>query len=361
MRILHLESGRQLFGGARQVLQLQAGLAPLGVAGTLVCPAGSAVGLAAAAQGLEVVTIPLGGDLDFGSVSRLRQVLRRLQPDLLHVHSRRGADFFGALAAAATGTPALLTRRVDDPAVPLLGAAMYRRYHGVVGISRAVVAQLAAAGVPPHRVTRIPSAVDVAHWHPTWSDARFRQEFGLPAAGPVCAAVTQFIPRKDPRLLLAAWNLVRQQWPDARLLLFGSGGQEARLRRLAGPGVVFAGFRPDLPHFLGHVDLLLHAARREGLGLALLEAQAAGVPVVAAAVGGVVEAVEHGRTGLLVPVGDAAALAAAVLALLGDPARRRALGAAGRERVVREFSPAAMAGAYRSLYQDTLATVTTPA
>lgn len=354
MHVLHLETGRRLYGGARQVLLLMAGLEAEGVKGTLVCPADSEVGPAAWELGLDVVTMPVGGDLDVTAVVRLGQVIRERRPDLVHAHSRRGADFFGGLAAVLAGLPAVLTRRVDNPDTPLVGALKYRAYDRIVAISGAVAAQLRAEGVPAAKIRRIPSAVDPAACQPTWTAERFRAEFGLEPGQRTCAVVAQLIPRKGHRLLLEAWPMVRNHCPDARLLLFGTGPLEAELKARPdlGATVIFAGYRPDLREYLGHVDLLLHPALREGLGVSLLEAQAAGVPVVGFLAGGVPEAVVDGTTGVLVDPGNGAALAEAASRLLDQPNLRARLGAAGRARVAARFSPGAMTAAYLSLYRE---------
>ncbi len=125
--------------------------------------------------------------------------------------------------------------------------------------------------------------------------------------------------------------------------MFGRGPQEAALREQAQrlgieSSVRFAGFRADLLEFLGHADLLVHPALREGLGICLLEAQAAGVPVVASHAGGIPEAVADGLTGMLVPPARPDELAAALVDLLGDAGKRHQLGAAGPDWVARNFS-----------------------
>ena len=171
------------------------------------------------------------------------------------------------------------------------------------------------------------------------------------------AIVAQLIPRKGHALFLKAWPLIRAQCPDARLLIFGSGPLEAELKSRTGWGgtTSFCGFRADLREFLGHLDLLVHPALHEGLGVSLLEAQAAGVAIVAFAAGGVPEVVVDGETGLLAPAGAAAALAAAVIRLLGDPNLRQQLGAAGRNRVQSRFGPLQMVDSYLALYRQLLA------
>ena len=99
MRVLHLEAGKNLYGGAGQALTLMRGLARRHIASALVCPPDSEVAAVGRAQGLEVIAVPMSGDLDLGFIGRFRRVIDQLNPDLVHVHSRRGADTLGGLAA----------------------------------------------------------------------------------------------------------------------------------------------------------------------------------------------------------------------------------------------------------------------
>jgi glycosyltransferase involved in cell wall biosynthesis len=153
-------------------------------------------------------------------------------------------------------------------------------------------------------------------------------------------------------------ELVRE-WPQLRVVCFGRGPLEAPLRaELAARGlarhVVLAGFRADLPLLVPGLDVLVHPASREGLGLALLEAASAGVPVVACAVGGVPDVVVDGETGALVARDDAAAFGQALHALLASPAERRRLGAGARRHVERKFDTARLVAAHHSLYARVL-------
>ena len=389
MKTLHLETGRHLYGGPRQVLLLLDGLKKRGVEAMLACPTGSAIADAATAAGHEVITHDIGGDLDVSAISFLSRTIERRKPDLLHAHSRRGADFFGGLAATIARIPAVLTRRVDNPDTPVVGSLKYLAYERVVAISEAVRAQLERQGVTPAKLRTIRSSIDAAACQPIWTREQFLAAFNLQPGNRVVAVVAQLIPRKGHALLLEAWPQILARCPDARLLVFGRGPLEAELRSQAGrpglqlvttaPGkgsppadadppspatsITFAGFRPDLRAFLGRLDLLVHPATREGLGVGVLEAQAAGVPVVALNAGGVPEVVVDGVTGLLVAPGDPATppaalatrLAAAVSHLLDDPGRRRQLGTAAAARIRTEFSPDRMVEDYIALYREVLA------
>lgn len=358
MRIAHIEAGQHLYGGPTQVLYLLAGLHARGVENVLVCAAGGE--LASAAQGLaDVVALPMRGAFDVTLAGRLRRVLTDVRLDLAHAHSRRGADVWGGVAAALARVPAVLTRRVDSREPSVVARLKYLPYRRVVALSRAIDSQLRACGVPPQRIVRIPSAVDGARYRPDrQARVRVREVFRFPYDVLVVGVVAQLIPRKGhARLFRILPELVRRE-QRLRVVCFGRGPLEARLRaalrasNLEG-NVILAGFRPDLAELLPGLDVLVHPAEREGLGVAILEAASCGVPVVATSVGGVKDVLEHGRTGWLVDPDDAA-LAAGIARLLVDSKLRVQLGAAARAAMAQRFSVDAMVDAHLNLYDDVL-------
>jgi glycosyltransferase involved in cell wall biosynthesis len=161
---------------------------------------------------------------------------------------------------------------------------------------------------------------------------------------------------KAQEVLVAAAPLLLREVPDAVVVLLGDGecrpGVEALARELGllGDRVRFLGFRDDVPEVLGSLDVFVMCSVLEGLCTSALDAQAVGVPVVASAVGGLVEAVADGETGILVPARDPPALAAAVARLLRDPALRRRMADAGRARVRERFGVGAMVAGTRAAH-----------
>ena len=358
MKILHVEAGKHLYGGARQVLYIVEGLAARGVANLLACPAGSEMARQQPA-GTRVVAMKMGGDGDLGMVSRLVRLIRAERPDLVHLHSRRGADTWGGLAAKLAGVPCVLSRRVDNPESRLAVAIKYRLYDHVITISEGIRQVLLSEGLAADRVSCVRSAVDATPYLAPVDRAAFCAEFGLPADALVAGVVAQLIPRKGHRYLLAALPALLARHPRLQVLIFGQGPLEAELRAeveaagLAG-AVHFTGFRHDLPRWLGGLDLLVHPADMEGLGVSLLQASAAAVPIVTSRAGGLPEAVQDGVTGILCPPGDVAALGAAIDRLAGDPALRARYGAAGRARILAEFSIDAMVDGNLRIYRQVL-------
>ncbi|MCL4182966.1 MAG: glycosyltransferase [Burkholderiaceae bacterium] len=359
MKVLHVEAGRHVYGGARQVAWLVEGLARRGVDNLLACPPGA--GIAAHVAGsARVLEMPMRGDVDAALTWRLAQAIRAERPDLVHLHSRRGADLWGGVAARLTGTACVLSRRVDNPEPRWLARVKYRLYDRVIAISQGIRDVLAAEGVAPQRVECVRSAVDAAPYLQPVDRAAFRDEFALAADACVIGMVAQLIPRKGHRYLIEAVDALRGDHPELRVLLFGQGPLRAQLQagidqRGLRDTIRFAGFRTDLPRWLGGLDILAHPADMEGLGVSLLQASAAAVPIVASRAGGLPEAVGDEVSGLLVPPGDVPALVAALRRLLADAGLRRRLGAAGRARILAEFSVETMVEGNLAVYHRVLA------
>ena len=356
LKVLHVEGGRNLHGGAYQVLHLARGLAERGHHCLLACPRGSEIA-AAVPAGVELHALPMHGDADVRITTRLLRVLRGTRPDLIHLHSRIGADIWGGVAGRLAGVPVIHTRRVDNPEPRLVVALKYRLHDRVIAISDAIGRVLIAEGLPAAKLRVVRSAVDWEGWAGSCNRADIAARLDVPADAVLVGVVAQLIPRKGHRLLLEALPPLAARHPRLRVLFFGRGGLEAELRRQIADrgleGVVrLAGFRHDLPDIIPCLDLLVHPATMEGLGVALLQAASAGVPIVASAAGGIPEAVRDGENGLLVPPGDVPALRDAVDALLADPARRLALGAGGQRLMANEFSVDAMVEGNLRVYRE---------
>lgn len=358
MKVLHIESGRHLYGGARQVLYLMEGLARHGVENLLACPPGAHIAAPARASA-TVFELPMKGDADLGLVARIRRLIAAERPDLVHIHSRRGVDLWGGLAARLAGVPCVLSRRVDNPEPRWIVGLKYRLYDHVIAISEGIRQVLLAEGLAPERVSCVRSAVDATPYLIDYDKARFRSELGLGPSTPVAGIVAQLIPRKGHRHLLAALPAVLARHPDLQVLIFGRGPLEAELRQAIDAAdlatrVRLMGFRDDLPALLGCLDLLVHPADIEGLGVSLLQAAAARVPIIASRAGGMPEAVRDGVNGLLIAPGDVEGLACAMNRLLDDASLRARMGEAGRQLMLDEFSPQTMCDGNLAIYRRVL-------
>jgi glycosyltransferase involved in cell wall biosynthesis len=357
MKILHVETGRHLYGGPQQVIYLVSALLERGHECTLVCPPGSGIDQAARQAGIPVRNLFCAGDLDLPFAYRLVQYLQASPPDIVHCHSRRGADVLGGLAASFADVPAVVSRRVDNTELRLMAALRYRPFRKIIAISNVVAEVLRDHGVDADRIEVIRDAVDMAPFAAPADCAAFRREFDIPDSTLVLAAAGQLIPRKGHRYLLQAFAGLIQSRPDIRLIIFGEGHLDAELREQAaalglGGAVQFAGFRHDLDAWMGCFDIFVHPALAEGLGVVTLKAAAAGVPVVGFAAGGLVEAVADGVTGILVPPEQTERLQGAIAKLAEDAGLRERMGRAGRDRMCNDFSIATMTDKHVALYES---------
>jgi glycosyltransferase involved in cell wall biosynthesis len=356
MKILHVETGRHFYGGAQQVVYLIEGLQAAAVDNVLVCLPDTEIDAILRPRGVQIFNLACAGDFDLTFAWWLRKILLWERPDVVHCHSRRGADFLGGLAARLAGVPAVVSRRVDHPESEMLAEMRYRGFRRVIAISDNVAAVLRESGLGEDRLAIIRSAVDFRRFQVPPDRAQLGEEFGLADDEFVITAAGQLIPRKGHRYLLEAMAGVKRRMRGVRLVVFGQGSLEADLKAQAaaldlGDSVLFAGFRDDLDRYLGAFDLLVHPALREGLGVVMLKAAAAGVPVVAFDVAGSREAVVDGETGVLVTPKDAAALQEAILQMAANAVLHKRYAEAGRERMRREFSIEAMVDKHIRLYE----------
>jgi glycosyltransferase involved in cell wall biosynthesis len=362
LRILHVETGMNLYGGALQVLYLLEGLAEhKNIQSILVCPDGSAIADAARGYVKTLHTVPMKGDLDLLFIPRLLRIIGSEYPDIIHLHSRRGADILGGIAAKVKGTPSILTRRVDNPENRVWVSVKYRFFDHVITISEAIRKVLVGEGVSPHKITCVMSAVDTSSYSQRCDRKWFLEKFGLEPDSRACGVIAQLIDRKGHRYLLRAVPEILKTVPSAVFLFFGKGPLEEKLKTMCREGaigekVIFAGFRDDLDRILPCLDLLIHPALMEGLGVSLLQAAAAGVPIVATRVGGIPEIVHDSVNGYLVPPGEVSPLANAANRILTDRDLALQLGDGGRRIVRDSFSIKSMVNGnlavYHSLFPD---------
>ncbi len=368
--IAHIETGRHLYGGAQQVVYLLNGLAKRGVNNLLIAPHDSAISKAFAANTelhnrIKVITTRHAGDLSWGFYREVKQILAREPVDLVHIHSRRGADTLGGLAAKANKIPALLSRRVDNPEHPLAIRFKYSLYRQVIGISQAICDVLISQGVTPEKINCVHSSVDTTRFA---SDTQSRQvaraslaaQFDIPDDHLLLAVVAQLIPRKGHKHLLAVMPELLKQHPKTSLVIFGQGpeqqaiAQQIQTLQLSN-NVQLAGFCPNLDDDLSGIDLIVHPAEKEGLGVALLKASAAGIAMIAGRAGGIPEIVQDGKNGLLFEPGNQAQLSQCLDALLSQAPLREQMGLAGIQIAQNQFSIDAMVDGNLSVYHKILA------
>lgn len=263
------------------------------------------------------------------------------------------ADMVGRPLARLAGTPFLVTsiQTRDEHYLPWQRWVVRR----TAGLSDAVILNsvhvrefaITEEAAPVDRITIIPNGVDWSQYRQPVSRAELLQRLGLDPASPLrlCGTVARLFPQKGLDVLLDAYALLPRN--DYLHVFIGEGDEEAALRAQAErlglrDRVIFAGYRRDVPELLGAFDLYVHPSRFEGMPIAVIEAMAAGCPIVATAVDGTQELIESGIHGALAPAEDPNTLALAIDAMLNDPATAKARGEAAARRAREQFSIDAM-------------------
>lgn len=357
------------FGGAEQAaLTLMAGLERQGWRSVLVHhPSPGVAPLLEKAQQLNVELLPVPSMPDGLQGARrvpwFVQVLRNQKPDVFHAHLTWPlACKFGLVSALAAQVPAVVAT------VQLfldfhLDASIYTQHRLIaakmgryIAVSRDIARKLSRTmHWSPDKISVVHNGIDQAPFTGRMN-CELRDTLNAMDDKPLVLTVARLDEQKGHCYLLQA----AAQVPEARFVLAGDGPERTSLEAQAqelglGNRVVFLGYRSDIWDLLSCCDLFVLPSLYEGLPLSVLEAMAAGKPVIATSVGGTDEAVIPGETGLFVPPADPASLAYAIRCLLGDPALAGRLASAGRDRVRLEFSAERMVRQVTQVYDELLA------
>ncbi len=366
VNVMHIIEDLENGGAERVLVTLVSGLDPQRFRPVVCCLAKK--GRMAAeleARGISVTPLNKRPKIDLAMLLRLRQMMRAQKIAIVHTHVFT-ANLWGRLAALLAGVPVLITHEhstftVENRFRRGIEAVLMRRTHKMIAVSENLRSRLVSeGGFAPGAVLTIHNGLRLHE--SAWRAARreqLRQELGLKKFAHVIGTVGRFEPRKNYPLLMAAMQMVLQRHPNTALLMIGAGPEEEKLRQQArnagmNEQVIFTGYRSDIADLLGVMSTFCLSSTTEGISMAILEALLAGVPVVATQVGGNPEIIPDRTFGILVPSGDATALAEALNETLSN--RDDALKAAlrGQARVRELFSEEHMIRRIEKLYADCL-------
>jgi glycosyltransferase involved in cell wall biosynthesis len=345
-RSVHIDTARTWRGGQNQVLQLVTGLEAIGHPAVLVAHADGEL-KRRAGEGLRFVGITPRSEFDVRAAWQLSHVLADVQPEVVHAHDPMAVSLVAMALQMKSGlarAPLIVASRRVDFHLKRHAFSRWKYSHVdvFVAASDTIGQILIDDGIAAARIVTVHDGVNVGliDKQPV-VDAH--AAFWLPRGTPVVGNVAALAPHKGQKHLVGAMALLLRELPDTRLVIIGDGElREPLEKQVRDLGlerhILLAGFRSDVLGLMKSFDLFVMSSVTEGLGSAILEAMACSRAVVGTRAGGIPEVVVPGETGLLVPPHDEPALAAAMLALLRDPAGRAAMGAAGRARVVDQFS-----------------------
>jgi len=320
--------------------------------------------------GAPVYRLPVPGPKPLASLTFTLSALpliKRLNPDLIHAHELISPATTAIAARKLFGIPVVATVHGSGLSSDVL--RLKRRFLGKTRlkilcreiaafcvISAVIDRELATEGVPVQKRISIPNGVDTGRFAPLAPAQKkaLRSRLALPAEARIVIFVGRLAPEKRVDLLTGIWRSVRQAVPRALLLILGSGPEEAGLKQRAGDGILFLGSQPDVTPYLQAADLFVLPSAAEGLSLALLEALACGLPVIATSVGGNPEVIRHLETGWLTPPDDPPALTEAIVTLLEDEKLQSKLRENARAHAVQNYSLIKMADRLVDLYRQVL-------
>lgn len=371
LRILRVFSRLNVGGPSLHVIHLAAGLEAHGFRTCLVVGSesereGNLMDLALERRVDVLALAGLGREIrpfaDLRALVGLVRLARRFRPHVVHTHTAK-AGVLGRVAARLAGVPVVVHTyhghvlreyfgRATSAVFRAIERVLARATDGLVTVSDSVKADLVEMAIAPaDRIRVVPLGLELEPFTRDLPRGVLRADAGCPAEAPLVGMVGRLAPVKDVPTFLRAARLVRERRPEVRFSLVGDGPEraslEAEVRALGlADAVCFHGWRRDLPAVYGDLDVVVNASRNEGTPVALIEALAAGRPVVATAVGGTPDVLAGGTHGVLVPAQDEHALAAAIEGTLAAPpseartagARAHVLARYGVPRLLRDLS-----------------------
>ena len=367
MKVLHVISSGGMYGAEAVILNLSRTLkegghhSALGVFSNSSSP-NLQLHESAAREGIESYLIRCKGQMDWTVTARVRELVARAGADVVHAHGYK-ADIYAYLALRRASIPLVSTCHTwydNDLFVILYGAVdrlVLRRYARVVAVSDEVKQRLLKAGVREGKIRMVVNGIDL---RPFDKAHRVAGEEWARSGAPILGLIGRLAREKGADIFLRAAARVLMEVPSARFVVVGAGPDRDKLELLVNElgireAVSMLGQRDDMPSVYASLDVMVSSSRQEGLPMAILEGMASGLPLVATAVGDVPTVVRDGETGVLVPSEDVDALAAGIVGLLRDRARREQLGAAARRLIEEEFSAERMMADYLRVYEEAIA------
>ena len=320
-------------------------------------------------EGVSIVNLGARNLRDLGAFRRLLRLVREERIDLIHAHLTYAATW-AAVCSRLAGVPSVASLHVAPPTGKsreasrdrLMRFVLNRWAAAVIAVSDALRTDyLRGGGLSPGKIVAVENGIELDRFRQDRDECRRRitSEFGIPPEALIAVTVSVLRPGKGVEVLLDSVKAVLQRVPDAWFLVVGDGSMRAEWAQLAELNGVshrirWAGYRKDVESRLAGCDLLVHPSLADAFPTVLLEAMAAGLPVVATNVGGIPEIVQPEVTGRLVPAGDAGALATEVANLLQDSGKRRAMSEKAREVAMNRFSTEAWIRRLETVYERAL-------
>lgn len=376
IRVMRIIARMNIGGPATHVTLLNEGLTSLGYECLLVTGMETdregTLKDEVAARNLSMKIIPnLGREIslnqDIVTLLKLYQLMRQWQPDIVHTHTAK-AGFIGRIAARLAGVPLVVHTFHGHVFHGYFGQMKTRFFielekfcaklsDRIITISDRLKTEILEFGIThPEHIQIIPLGLELNRLNAVCQTNRFHQEFGLTPEIQLVGAVGRMVPIKNLHLFLDAAAIAHQQNPQLRFILVGDGELRKELENHAeklniSQAVIFAGWRRDLAQVYADLNAVVISSDNEGTPASLIEAMAAGCPVISTSVGGVPDFVKNGETGRLVPPRDPAALAAAILNLFTEEKKTEQMAQTAKNMALKQYNSERLVADIDRLYQ----------
>lgn len=311
---------------------------------------------------IEVIYLKRKSGFDLSYIMKLFKVMRKKKIEIVHLHNRT-AFIYGTIAARLAGIRNIiytehgrtikLTRKAK-----IAHRLMNRVLKKTVVVTRYLKEMLVEKeGFNPNKIIIIPNGIDGSKFMINKSTLREENDLSLKEEDKIIGIVARLDPIKNHKCLIGAMTLIEKEEPKAKLLVVGDGPLKSTLikkvkDRNLQETIYFLGEREDIPNILAGVDLFVLSSLSEGMSITLVEAMAAGLPIIATEVGGNPDLIDHGKNGILVPKGDENAMASAILKVLKNTKIARSLGAEARKKYESEYTLDMMVKKYIAIYEN---------
>lgn len=367
-RVLHLISSGGFLGAESVVLELAKEAATAGYWQTVGIFENQhnphlELAEAAVARGLNVQVFPCRGRFDPRTISEVRKFIHNKRPNLVHSHGYK-SNFYALIGNRGT-IPWVVTNHLWKRTTrslklyACLDSFLIKYASKIIAVSDEIASEMSALGIPSNKLVVIDNGVQLNRFSGDKRNDALRQSFGIDEGCRIIATVASLTEEKGHSHLIQAAHSVISSFPKTRFLFIGDGPKRHQLEKKVSElgleqKIIFAGSRQDVPQILSMTDLFVLPSLKEGLPMALLEALAASLPVVATNVGAIPKVIEDGHSGVLVQPGDAKELAKAIMDLLANPQKANRLAKNAHRKVKQQFSSERMAEKYIDVYQDVL-------
>jgi len=361
LRILHTESSPSFGGQEIRILIEAEELRKKGYNVKIACQPNSWIERFAKELNIPTYNIRMRNEYDIIAIYNLMRLMRRIKPDIINTHSVIDS-YLASIAARIVGNIKIIRSR--HLTIPTSSKLIYKLPHRIITSGEAIRKDIINRNkIPPEKVVCIPTGVDIKKFNPKLYDReKIRKEFNISKDEYLVSMIAFIRKMKGYPVFIEAASKVLKEIPTVKFLIVGHDFENReeelknQIKRLGiEPNFIFTGFRQDIPEILSAIDLFaLSSLQKETTPQVISQALAMEKPVVATDVGNVSDLVKNGLTGILVPPGDADALANGILTLLKDPGMRKRMGKAGRRLVEEKFTLNQMIDKTEEVYNELL-------